>query len=124
MSEWIRPTRYFGRRSILLTISRQECCENSVIEQSHDPDEIEREVLPLIAKHRPELVGGIVVGIRFDYMRFAFQILYEHPSLARVPEGFIFPDMPLIPETQVFTGVVTFTPKETRPLFVAKPSTD
>lgn len=98
MSEWIRPTRYFGSRAVLLTIPRDLCADIGILDHLNDPDEIEAAVLSQIAEYRPELVGGVVQGIRFDYMRFQWQVLYEHKSLPRVAEGMEIPYMPLIPD--------------------------
>lgn len=102
MSEWIRPTRYFSSRAALLTLVRDQASTLGVLDGQDDPDKLEAAALRLIAMYRPEMVGGIVQGIRFDFTRFQFQILYEHPSLPRVSEGSMFPEMPLIPEESGF----------------------
>jgi prepilin-type N-terminal cleavage/methylation domain-containing protein len=105
---WIKTDYDFGYPAAEFTLSLRE---KAVIEvrdamkvNQDDPAAMEKFIGDLVAFYRPNLKGGVVVGIAF--FGFQFRITYAHPDLPRVKFGEQSPSEPLIPQERCRDGIL------------------
>lgn len=87
---WVRSNYRFHPRAALLSLPRE-------LGFVPEPASVEAEVLDLIRHHRPDLAGGVLLGINFNFEFGAWEFLYAHDSFHRVEPGNVYERFPLIP---------------------------
>lgn len=66
---------------------------------ANELDQVSRYLQKLFEQHRPELVGGSVLGIRFDLAYREWEFEYTHPSLPRPKFGEMSETWSVVPPT-------------------------
>lgn len=101
MSHWIRAEYYLPDRVAVLTINFLELngAGAALLKRAQDrPEDLEWSVIDLIDRMRPDLAGGVLLGIKAEYNPRQWEFLYSHRSLPVRKEGMWAEKMPLIPE--------------------------
>jgi hypothetical protein len=98
-SRWIKADFSFAEPVVRLTMDQRDLVGQVMNAAEDDPEKLEPFILGAIATYRPDLSGGILHAIAFDFTRFRWEIVYSHPSLQqRVGVAEMIPEMPLVPE--------------------------
>lgn len=83
---WVKTNYDFGVPWVTLVVGQREAVVEhfDLSKYGDDPIEIERAVLQLIERHRPDLAGCILIGIELSLhaMQWRFQVI--HNNLPRV----------------------------------------
>lgn len=106
---WLKTDYDFGHPYKVFTISLRQvmiaCQIRDILKTfAEKPEEIEQAVTALIEFHRPDLKGGVLVGMSMGYAGGLLRLQYMHPSIKpRMKMGEIGQEEPLIghPEGEV-----------------------
>lgn len=97
---WMRTNLVFGGRAKLLTAPRNAVLYDELyaigVRLMDNPEELHRLLQEAIVKHRPELAGGIIEAMDFDFRKQQCEVLYSHPSFPVTALGDMPAEEPLI----------------------------
>ncbi len=105
MSTWMKTDFCFDGPIAVLTFSKKDYFETfksmmiAVADGNDDPHKIAAYIEALIVRLRPDLAGGSLFGMRYDFQRQQYEFQYFHPSFERIGVLGIPPVMPLIQPT-------------------------
>lgn len=105
MNGWVKADVHYGLPMARLYVTAEQYRGGSVAEGIHrvleskadDPAATEEFFAGVLRLYRPELVGGSLLAVRFDFERACWEFLYVHPSLPRKATGDVTERMPLVP---------------------------
>lgn len=101
---WINATVSFGDRYASFKVPLRELYDLGVILNS-DPEKAEAWFQAFLAKRRPDLRGGWLLAIDFDFPDACWRFLYMHKSFANVPIGQRPPAIDLFDEETITPDV-------------------
>lgn len=102
MRKWLAADLDLGMPGALFFVSRNQLSRQedemllSKLEDKATLDELAAIVQFLIVSNRPELVGGSVVFMTYNFVSSSWEFGYTHPALPRVAYGTRFRRVPLI----------------------------
>jgi hypothetical protein len=105
MNGWVKADIHYGLPMARLYVTAESMTFDPVANGisgevgrlADNPAGMDRYVGELIRAYRPELVGGSLLAVRFDFERACWEFLYVHPSLPRKATGDVTERMPLVP---------------------------
>lgn len=95
---WIRADADFSIPYVLFRIGLRNVVGDPVLQIITDSGpRMADEVGEVIARKRPDLAGGCVLGVEFRFDRQCWLVAYAHPSLPRPARGSACEEWPLEP---------------------------
>jgi len=105
MSSWMKSSFYFDDRMACFTLSRRFAYQNkrvfeAIHECNNDPDALEKAILGIIERCRPDLKGAMLHAMSYSHQLVAWEISVSHPSLPKLQPGCLLPRIPLVKEIE------------------------
>lgn len=102
---WINVGVTFGDRFASFGVPFYDLWDHGIALQA-DPDQAEQWFLEFLAKRKPELAGGWLLGMHCDLSAGCWRFLYMHRSFERVPPGRCPPAIDLFDKETVTPDVI------------------